>query len=97
MLLACLVFVKEVIGFDFSDLNPLVKGQAAAPEASAVRNAYFTEEVLHQLFAAIFSRYLLFSSSEEEAWEENPEQFALEEVGEGWQYEVKVRLSAFAL
>lgn len=93
-MLPAFLFVKEVIGFDFSDLNPTLRMdqslQALADEAMAVRNAYFTPDVVLQLFSGIFRRFLVFSPEEEEAWTETPETVAIEEVGEGWQYVLKV-------
>lgn len=57
--------------------------------AAAVIDAYFTPELISHIVNAIVTKYLVLTESDMERWSDEPEETALEEVGDGWTLNTK--------
>lgn len=86
------MFIRDVLKCEKYDaeLSPPTSPEAA--EAVTHCAAFFTPTMIGRIFDVLIQTYLGFGTDEQEAWEENPEGFAVDEVGESWQYIVKVSL-----
>ena len=90
-LLHALHFIRDVDRCDKYNKDTAPEGVPEAAEAVALTQSFFTPDVVLRIFDVLLNRFLAFSTEEHEKWEEDPEGFAIDEVGTGWQYVLKVR------
>lgn len=63
-----------------------------APIKTEAKNEFFTVERLKYISEKIITYYFLLTPKDLELWNDDPEQYASDEVGESWKYELRVRI-----
>lgn len=63
-----------------------------APIKSDAKNEFFTVERLKYISEKILTYYFLLTPKDLELWNDDPELYASDEVGESWKYELRVRI-----
>lgn len=64
-----------------------------APIKTDAKNEFFTVERLRYISEKIITYYFLLTPKDLELWNEDPEQYAFDEVGESWKYELRVSVT----
>lgn len=62
-----------------------------APINTTTKNDFFTVERLSYISEKIITYYFLLTPQDLELWSEDPEQYACDEGGESWKYDLRVR------
>jgi hypothetical protein len=93
-LLHALHFIRDVDRCDKYNADTAPPDVPEAAEAIALTRSFFTPDMVLQIFDVLLNRFLAFSTEEQEKWEEDPESFAITEIGTGWKYVLKVGLCA---
>lgn len=66
-------------------------------EAHAIREEFFTEQVLLEISRRLLTSYFLLSEDNLNTWENDPEDFAVDEGGESWKYNSRPSTEALFL
>lgn len=68
-----------------------------APIKSDAKNEFFTVERLSYISEKIITYYFLLTPKDLEQWDEDPEQYACDECGESWKYDLRPCTESFYL
>lgn len=66
-----------------------------APIKTEAKNDFFTVERLSYINEKIITYYFLLTPIDLEQWNDDPEQYACDECGESWKYDLRVNYSFF--
>lgn len=64
--------------------------ESDAPIKTTAKNDFFTVERLAYISEKIITYYFLLTPHDLELWDEDPEQYACDEGGESWKYDLRV-------
>lgn len=68
-----------------------------APIKSDAKNVFFTAERLSYISEKIVTYYFLLTPKDLEQWDDDPEQYACDECGESWKYDLRPCTESFYL
>lgn len=68
-----------------------------APIKSDAKNKFFTVERLSYISEKVITYYFLLTPKDLEQWDDNPEQYACDECGESWKYDIRPCTETFYL
>lgn len=63
-----------------------------APIRTTAKNEFFTVERLSYISEKIITYYFLLTPQDLELWDDDPEQYACDEGGESWKYDLRVNM-----
>lgn len=72
------------------NITTKVSHETDAPIQSSAKNEFFTVERLSYISEKIITYYFLLTPHDLELWDEDPEQYACDEGGESWKYDLRV-------
>lgn len=79
------------------NISTKASDETDAPIQTAAKNEFFTVERLSYISDKIITYYFLLTPQDLELWDEDPEQYAGDEGGESWKYDLRPCTESFFL
>ncbi|XP_071964409.1 importin-11-like isoform X2 [Antedon mediterranea] len=87
-IIECMNIMKAIVTCDEYKVVKLIeaKTEPSRIQASKIKEEFFTESVLTEIGTRLLTSYFLLTPEDLYNWENDPEDFTADEVGESWKY-----------
>ncbi|XP_033099251.1 importin-11-like [Anneissia japonica] len=87
-IIECMNIMKAIVTCDEYKVVKLIaeKAEPSRIQAAKIKEDFFTESVLTEMGKRLLTSYFLLTPEDLHNWENDPEDFTADEVGESWKY-----------